>query len=459
MRPTIGSTEDGDRALRERGLIDFVTRAVNALPLLRAGALTWLASAESADPEWAQRFGVRTCSLEHQQGSRRDVRRCGIKAMKASLTPPARVRAHGQPPLLSATRPEVPRHWASLVAREPERAAPADLNDKTRMRAWFADRGLPVPVGEVVAAQSLSHPALVRGLGSPFVAQRPVGSGGLGTYLVRTDAELRAARAREPAAGDWLISEFLDGTALNFHGFVGMDGSVGVTRPSVQFAGLPEAGFEFGAYCGCDFQAPQRVSAIAMERAREAVERVGAGLAGRGYRGVFGVDLIVRGDSVAVLELNARPQSATWLLGEIERSQGHVPLLNRHALERQGRRTSGEHDPAPAPGVQLAVRHTGRTAVVTTAPRSGVYALDGDRLVWRRAGAGLLECAEGECAAVGLPTPGAELETGASLGMLVTASAATGPDGKVLNEHGARLTAAFRELFALSARETEEAAG
>ncbi len=162
---------------------------------------------------------------------------------------------------------------------------------------------------------------------------------------------------------------------------------------------------------------------------------------------------------MAVLELNARPQSSTWLLGEIERSQGHIPLLNRHALERHGQRTRGEHDAAPAPAVQLAVRHTGRTAEVTAAARSGVYALRGDRLLWRRAGAGLLECAEGECVAVGLPMRGAELEPGASLGVLVTGSAATSPDGKVLNDHGARLTAAFRELFTLSVREPEEAVG
>ena len=108
MHPTITSPEDCDQVLREHALIDFVTRAVNALPLLRAGALTWLLSAETPDAGWAEHFGVRTCSLEHQQGTRRDVRRSGIRAMQAALALPPRARAAEFSRLLPASRSEVP---------------------------------------------------------------------------------------------------------------------------------------------------------------------------------------------------------------------------------------------------------------------------------------------------------------------------------------------------------------
>lgn len=453
MRPTISSTEDGDRALRERSLIDFVPRAVNALPLLRAGALRWLVSAEAPDDGWEERFGVRMYSLEHQQGARRDVRRGRMDSLP---DPPPGALDSAASPLLPGSRPDVPRRWAPMVTALPGPAgAHDDLHDKSRMRAWFRDRGVPTPASAVLPAHSLTHAAVARMLGTPFVAQRLVGKGGSGTYLVRDEAELRAARDREPEADSWLVSEFFDGTTLNLHGIVRSDGSVDVTRPSVQLAGLPEVGSEFGAFCGCDFQAPQQLPDIALDRAREAVRRVGSGLAGRHYRGVFGIDLVVRGEYVAVLELNPRMQGSTWLLGEIERSQGHVPLLNRHVLERHGRPTGGAHDPSPAPGVQLGVRHTGPDGELTTAARSGVYALRGNRLLWRRCGVGLLECAGDECVAVGIPPTGQAIKTGGSLGMLVAKRAVTDHEGKVLNDFGTRLVRAFRQLFTISAWEDE----
>lgn len=218
-------------------------------------------------------------------------------------------------------------------------------------------------------------------------------------------------------------------------------------RPSLQFTGIAEAGAGFGAYCGCDFQAPQRFSTSAVDRARAVVRALGAALAGLGYRGVFGVDVLVHDGSAVVVEINARPQGSTWLLGEIERGEGRAPLLVRHVLERHGRCTDDEEAPHPAAGSQLGIRHRGPAGTVTAAPRSGVHALDGDRLVWRRPGSGLLECGDDECVIVGVPRPGRKLLTTASLGILVSRRPLARDDGRALTAVGSRLVAAFHDLF------------
>lgn len=447
MPSTIRSADDGDRALRDhRALIDFLPRAVDALPLLRTGALNWLATAEAADPNWSGCFGLQMCSLEQQQRVRRDVR--GDATGELPEPPPAARGAR----LLPATRRDVPGSWAPALAAQhrPEPPLPAELVDRGRMRRWFDLLGVPVPDGFEVDAAALDPAAAARRLGVPFVAQRPVGGG---TYLVREPADLRAALAREPDATRWLFREHRPGTVLNLHGFVHLDGAVVVTRPSVQLTGIEQVGAEFARACGSDFAAAGELPEAVRDRAHRAAERIGSGLAVLGYRGIFGVDLVVQDHAIAVLELRARQQDSTWLLGELERAEGSVPLLVRHALERYGRPTGGTHSRGPSPAVQLTIRHAGPDGEVADPVRSGVYALRGDRLVWRRAGGGLLDCSEDELVVVGLPREGSALRPGATLGVVATRTALSSPDGQELTERGERVLAAFHALNPVAARE------
>ncbi|MCF3102288.1 ATP-grasp domain-containing protein [Streptomyces roseoverticillatus] len=321
---------------------------------------------------------------------------------------------------------------------------PGFLVDKTLMRPWLRSLHLKTPADTVTTR--LDHRLLRRRFGSPYVVQQPRGTGGHGTHLVRDEQDL----SRISPGGSWLVSRYTDGVPLNHHGLVGSDGTVCVLPASVQLTDLRGVGASFGTYSGCDFGAVRLLPEAGRDRAREAVERVGRGLARVGYRGTFGVDLVMTGDEVLLLEVNCRMQSSTWLLGELELAAGFLPTQLRHVLEQHGHGTAGEYLPEAAGAVQLMLRHSGPPARVTGVPRSGRYTItaQGD-LLRRGEGYGLLECGEDEVVLLHLPHPATVLASGASLARLIGRRPLTTPDGRALTARGQRAVSAATSLFAL----------
>jgi hypothetical protein len=419
------------RLLNEHRHVELTLRALNALPLLRLGAVARLAVSERADSGWSSRFDVEIASLEEERGVR-DYER----------TPPDR--------LLEQLTGMATRRWGGAPHADHTVAVPGGTSDKAEMRTWFRLLDLPSPRSIVVPRAEMRFAALRHTLGERLVVQRPVGHGGDGTYLAVDQDGLDRALLAQPAVGRWLVSSYAGDVTLNYHGFIAQDGTCEVSPPSLQFAGIAEVGAAFGAYCGCDFSAPSRLPAAVRAQCVRAVERIGAYLSGRGYRGIFGVDIVADGNSIAVVEINARSQGSTWLLGEIEYWAHQVPLLVRQLLQQRGY-SSGPGQPLhDAVGTQLVVRHTGAAAKLLTVPQSGIYSLVGDRLVWRRSGSGLLECDLGEFAVVNLPARGLLVRPGGALGRLVTPSALTDGTGRRLTTTGSRAVRALKRLFSLA---------
>ncbi|WP_280702831.1 hypothetical protein [Kitasatospora sp. GP82] len=448
----IASLDDVERLLRPVGYLGLAARPLYLLPLLRTGCLSELLTVEAADIGWAERFGVLMHSLEEQTGRREDTS-SGRHLEELMPTLPGLVgsRWRGREFALAAYgtyrerwRQAIERTGASLLV-PPAPGGAELLTDKVLMRDWFEHLGVPTPASVVV--DRVEYPLLSGKFGPTFVAQRPRSSGGNGTYLI-TDA----SEARElPQRDCWLVSEYAGDTTFSFHGFVPREGMPEVLRPALQLTGVEGLGSGFGGYVGTDFHAPALLPSPVLAKGRDAMERIGHGLAGLGYRGIFGGDFALRADgSVAALEINCRVLGSTWLLGELELAADRLPTMVRHIAERHGHSTLGKPDLDPVEAVQLTIRHSGGPGVLLNAPPGGVYALEGERLVFRRAGAGLLECGpkeSQECVLVNLPGEGTVLHPGGILGRLVARRPLTTPDGRSLSPHGRVLVAAMRSLY------------
>ncbi|WKU43001.1 ATP-grasp domain-containing protein [Streptomyces sp. VNUA116] len=447
----ITSLDDAYDALRGTGWLSFTPRPFLFLPLLRTRILSVLVSGQRMDPGWASRFGVECLSAEELTRMRDEA---GGRSDLEHLLPRAgdllsrRWRGHR---LALASYGQWWPEWRAALAGsglhvQPPPAGPLPdvLTDKTCMRPWLRSLHVRTPADTVTAR--LDHVSLRRRFGSPYVVQQPRGTGGHGTHLVRDEQDL----GRIPPGGPWLVSRCADGVPVNHHGLVGSDGTVCVLPASVQFTDLRDTGVPFGTYAGCDFGAVGMLPAAGRDGARRAVERIGHGLAHVGYRGTFGVDLLVTGDDVLVLEVNCRMQSSTWLLGELELAAGLLPTQLRHVLEQHGHGTAGEYLPEAAGAVQLMLRHSGPPARVNGVPRSGRYAISGPGdFVRRGEGYGLLECGADEIVLLHLPRPATVLASGAALARLISRRPLTTPDGRALTARGRQAVSAATSLFAL----------
>ena len=295
----------------------------------------------------------------------------------------------------SGRAPRLPAHLA--VARPPE------LTDKISARRWLRGLGVPVPDSAVVGRTGgPGYRTLRRHLGSPMVLQAPAGSGGVRTFLVGDRSDYEQARSQLPTRA--LASSYAGDTTLNLHGLVARDGGVTVGRPALQLSGLSQAGSGFGEYAGSDFAAPWLHPERLLHACASIVRRVGGSMAAKGYAGIFGIDFAASDAAVTVLEVNSRVQASTWLLGELERESGEVPMLCRHVLPDLRCGPPGPWPEAAAPaGCSLVVRHTGRAGRVGGTLTPGVYVRRGTLLERRRTGVGPLSCGPGETAIADLP--------------------------------------------------------
>jgi hypothetical protein len=445
----IASIEEAERLLRNTRYVGLAPRPLYMLPFLRLG-LSALLTRETADLDWADRFGTEMYSLEEQSRSRAaGSPGRGRRELLEGLPALVGTRWRGREFRL-ASYGRFGERWPSafeeLGARllAPSRSGNAAMpTDKIAMRDWFRQLGVPVPASLVT--EDVEYPALRRQLGTTFVAQRPRGTGGTGTFLI---TDLDTARAL-PASERWLVSEYAGDTTVNVHGFVDRDGVPTVLQPSVQLTDVAGIGSAFGRYSGSDFLAPTQLSEAAITLCTKAMGRIGWGLGDLGYRGLFGVDFAIRGDTAAALEINCRMQGSSWLLGEIEFSAGGLPTAVCHVLEGHGLATTGPPELDGAEGTQLIIRHHRAPERVHTAPSGGVYRLSGDRLVRRADGYGLLECGTEDCVLLNIPRPATLLNPGGILARIVSRKSMSTPDGKTLNDHGTCVVGAVHALFHL----------
>ncbi len=174
---------------------------------------------------------------------------------------------------------------------------------------------------------------------SPFVMQHEQLSGGKGTYLVHDFAQFARAMDGLPAKGRVVVSEYVGGA---------QERSVQccVTRYGVQRSSLQKqivrdpalcnlAVPVVNGYCGAEIGTVGASPAVSDVVSR-VIDIIGARMAHDGFRGIFGIDFLIRGDRVFLLEINARLTGVTPLLTMTYQPGPDVPFGLLHVLELGG---------------------------------------------------------------------------------------------------------------------------
>ncbi|MCF3101794.1 aminotransferase class V-fold PLP-dependent enzyme [Streptomyces roseoverticillatus] len=221
-------------------------------------------------------------------------------------------------------------HGYQLLA--PDAGVTAWAADKISATRLFAEAGVPVPPFLVVPATGREPAeAYWSGRWARAVAQRAENNLiGRGTVLVDGPSGLRAcldAWPDEPVK----LSRFAPGISLTVSACAGPDRTV-VSAVSHQLVGLPELAASWGTHCGNQLVGPDDLPEGLYGQARAAAYRVGEVLRGRGFRGVFGLDLVEEGGRLLAVEVNPRFQTVVSLVQAAEGAAGLLPALGLHVL-------------------------------------------------------------------------------------------------------------------------------
>lgn len=163
----------------------------------------------------------------------------------------------------------------------------------------------------------------------PMVGRTPTGSGGAGVFLFRSELDF-AERLPPHRDGFVAVSPFLEGaTPLNINACVYRD-AVAVFGISFQLIGIEGlTGRRFG-FCGNDFAATDQLDDAQLVEIERITRLVGEWLGRLGYRGVFGLDLLIKDDRCYVSEVNPRFQASTPLSAQINQALGLPDPVTEH---------------------------------------------------------------------------------------------------------------------------------
>ena len=194
------------------------------------------------------------------------------------------------------------RELGAALAFPPARVAQG-LENKLALSALAEEAGVHAPRQAAVRIGRSSWSDLTDRFGSHFVAQSPRGHGGKKSWTVRSEADW--SELEQQLAGRTVrVAEWIEGRPGTVGAVVDESGEVLVTAPIVQVTGDPTLTLQPLGSTGNDFS--WRPQPHPGSSAAELAERLGPVLAGRGFRGHFGIDFVFDGSDCMLIEVNAR---------------------------------------------------------------------------------------------------------------------------------------------------------
>ncbi|MDP3964686.1 MAG: ATP-grasp domain-containing protein [bacterium] len=217
------------------------------------------------------------------------------------------------------------------------------LKFKGEFRRIVRERGLPcIPNKEIPREEffQMSLRDLWELWRRSFVVQRADFdvAGELGTFFIRSKQDWETAREiliKDERYTKLTVSPFVDGYSLSMLGCVTAQGVLSGTL-QLQLIDIPESlhgQLGTGVFMGHDFGF-RPWNSEAEETAQKSVESLGAYLADKGYRGIFGIDFIMDKETGAIfpIECNPRFTGALPLYSLMSMWQGVPPLELFHLI-------------------------------------------------------------------------------------------------------------------------------
>ncbi len=228
------------------------------------------------------------------------------------------------------------------------------LDSKTVFRKTLQDLGIPALEANEIPndIEDIYRYIVDREGKGTFVVQCDHSSGGDGTYLLNEESATYINKNLRGRKGLWFYSRYREHSIpINVHVIISND-EVYLSPGSIQITKV--CGCRI-LYRGADFIAYRALDPSVLQTVSEYAREVGKIIQDRGYRGVAGIDAVIDGHDILMVETNLRYQASTFLINKEIRDRvadgaGHwaVPgtrqQISMHMLgdaARDGRSLSG----------------------------------------------------------------------------------------------------------------------
>lgn len=212
--------------------------------------------------------------------------------------------------------------------------------NKRYFREEFAD-SIRMPEYEIRYLAKLDKAVAYRELQETygiFVLQDEESSGSKGTFIVRNYDDYAAAitTLKQNAKGrSVVVSKYIDGINASIQVCIT---KYGIFSGGIQYQLMAEKELcnprLDGATTWCGGEVGANASAILQHQAHEIATIVGNELSSHGYKGIFGIDILVTPENeVYAIEINARLTGYSHILSDLQMQSGKIPFMLLHILE------------------------------------------------------------------------------------------------------------------------------
>jgi hypothetical protein len=264
--------------------------------------------------------------------------------------------------------------WGGVVLNNPARTNRL-FEGKISQSLFLKQIDVKTPDGFSGRLSDFTFDKLSKELSSEFVVQLEVSHTGLGTYFISSQEEFLQCSTK---IGNSLvkISKVIRGDSYTINGCVTQN-NVFVSGLQFQIVDIPDLSSSRGTTMGNDWSYTNiNVSEDLKMRILTIMKKIGEGMRLKGFKGLFGIDLIISDDEIYVIEINARQTANISLQTQIELLYDQVPLIIMHLCEFMGIDTSfieSTKEIIPLEGSQIFLRSESDNFEIINELESGVY--------------------------------------------------------------------------------------
>ncbi len=198
---------------------------------------------------------------------------------------------------------------------------------------------IDIPKSVVGKLTDYEYRQLSDSLGEKYVIQFDKGHTGQGTVFISNSDEFEEIKAKFPSRIA-KISEFIQGDAWTLNCVV-TDLGVHYGGLSYQITGESLLTSREGATVGNDWTKTDMLNEEQIAKIKQITQKVGEGMYQGGFKGLFGLDLIVQNERVTLIEINARQPASTGIHTKYMIEQRQIPLILLHIAQFIGKDKKG----------------------------------------------------------------------------------------------------------------------
>ncbi len=272
------------------------------------------------------------------------------------------------------------------------------LNNDYKLNRFFENKlsqyqtlknnAIKIPKGEIVDCSLTNYAELKKKYGEKIVIQLDRAHTGSGTFFIES-LENWDEFIKNYNGNIVKVTEYISGEPYTLNACIASS-KIYISGLQYQITGYSELTDGKGSTVGNDWSYANTINEDLKSRIVDEMQKIGEVMQDKGYRGLFGVDLIVNGDDVKIIEINARQTANIPMQTKIELQSDVVPLSLLHLAEFLNIKIPFE--PAKElynlEGSQVFLRAKENEFKINNSIQSGIYRLQSDNSArdWKEGG-------------------------------------------------------------------------